>query len=604
MPDPLQTASTLVGIAQARAFAQPRGGFAYLRRGEDVEATLTFAELDRQARAVAFELSRTAEPGTRAVLQYPPGLDFIVGFFGCLYAGLVAVPTAPLSSSRGDAAATARSRSVVRNCTPQLLLSTGEFLDRMPAELRRAGDLAGLRAVATDRVDVAAADRWWPPATGPDDVAYLQYSSGSTGSPKGVVLTHRSVLHNLGVIRDLGGFGPTSVGVLWLPMFHDMGLVAGALMPVFSGGRAKLMSPVAFLQRPATWLSAISGEEDVTSAAPNFAYELCAQRVTETQRAKLDLRGWRLAIVGAERVRAATLERFAGVFGPSGFRAESFLPSYGLAEATLLVSGGPAGRRPVVRHVDREALARDLLVPAKAGGETVALVGSGKVRPGLRVTVVAPETLQPCRPGEVGEICVAGESVGSGYWNAPHATGEAFGQSVNGARAPFLRTGDLGAVVDGELFVSGRRKDLIIVDGRNHYPSDLEATAEGAHPALRPGCCAVVPVDDGERERIVVLVELSSAALRAKAPPGDHDGTFGRRSRTEQVATCVRRALSAAHGLSVDEVVLLRPGSLPFTSSGKLQHFACKARYEAGQFDRYRVDISDGEPDAADGVAV
>lgn len=586
MSDP-DTAPTLVDLARARAHsADGAGGYVYLSRGETPEAELTFAGLDRRARAVAAEIARTTAPGARALLQYPPGLDFLAAFFGCLYAGVVAVPTPPPAGERDDATATARCRAVVRSCTPELLLSTGDLLDRLPPALRHAGGPARLRTIATDRIGDGAAARWQPVPTGPDDVAYLQYSSGSTGTPKGVVLTHRNVLHNLGLIRGLTGAGPGSTGVFWLPMFHDMGLVSGALMPLFAGGRGVLMSPLAFLQRPYSWLAAISREEQVTSAAPNFAFDLCVQRITDRQKAGLDLSRWRHAIVGAERVRAATLDRFAEAFAPCGFRPETFLPSYGLAETTLLVSGGPAGGRPTVCEADAGALDRNRIAPRAAGGRGPDLVGSGRVRPGLRVVIADPETQQPCPPGHVGEIWVAGDSVAAGYWNAPEETGHTFGRRVGGEPG-FVRTGDMGALVGSELVVSGRLKDLIIVDGRNLYPSDLEATAEAAHPALRRGYCAVVPVDDGRRESVVVLAELTARALRTAL--GDPAGPA---ARFDHIRTAVRRALSAAHGLPADDVVLLRPGTLPFTSSGKLQHFACRARYQAGGFDGCRVDYT------------
>jgi acyl-CoA synthetase (AMP-forming)/AMP-acid ligase II len=571
---------TLVEACRQRAHDRPtRPGYLFDSDGDEPAAELTFGELDLRARAIAAELSRHAEPGTRALLHYPPGLEFVTAFFGCLYAGIIAIPAAPLDGSRPDSAAAARSRAIVESSRPEQWLSATGGHERIDRALREAAGLASLRAIATDEVDPARAAGWQAPAIDAGSVAYLQYSSGSTGMPNGVMLTHGNVLHNVAAIRDLCAAGPAPVGAFWLPMFHDMGLVAGALMAVITGSRAKLLSPLAFVHQPVRWLSLLD-EPGSISAAPNFAYELCARRVTDKQLAQLDLSGWSCAIVGAERVRAATLERFAERFAACGFRREAFAPCYGLAESTLLVTGGPLGRPPTVRHLDLGAVNRHVVAEAPAGGPAVPLVGCGEPRPGGQVVIVDPDTLRPCAPGLIGEICVAGPSVGSGYWGAPDRTRETFGLTIAGSEGSFLRTGDLGAFIDGQLFVSGRRKDLIIVDGQNYYPPDLEATVEGAHPAVRAGRCAVVAVDDGRGERIVVLAELSMRVLRRLGvDPGE-------------IARAIRRSVSTDHSLAVDDVVLLRSGTLPFTSSGKLQRFACGAAYAAGRLDHRRIQAA------------
>jgi len=608
MNEPVSAFTTLVELARHRA-ADGSGSVGYrFARGDDVEAQLSFGELDRRARAMAVELRRIVEPGARALLQFPPGLDFLTGFFGCLYAGVIAVPGAPLSAERPDAAATARSRAIARSSGARVLLSTGESLDRLPLGVRHAGGLANLPAVATDRVDPDRATDWTAPEIGPDTVAYLQYSSGSTGSPKGVVLTHGNVLANLTVIQALGQWDTSTVAVMWLPMFHDMGLVAGGLAPLFVGCGTTLMSPLGFVQRPLSWLKALSVGNTVT-AAPNFAFDLCVQRVKKEQRRQLDLSRWQQVIVGAERIRSGTLQRFADEYGPHGFSPETFVPAYGLAEATLMVSAGPLRRPPTVRHFDlgRTAVPGSLPaaalrsgvgpVPTRAPRTTTPLVACGEVRPGLRVVIADPETLQALPPGRIGEICIAGDSVGRGYWSDPAQTEAVFGVTVRGADGQYLRTGDLGTLVDGQLFVSGRRKDLIIVDGINHYPTDLEATAEAAHPALRTGHCAVVSVEDEETERVVVLAELSISGLRS-ATAADHpaavaaSGSQGVSVASDGVSGIerqIRRALSASHAVAARDVVLLRPGTLPFTSSGKLQRFACRDAYRSGRLDARRI---------------
>lgn len=575
---------TLVELTRRRArSASASRGYTFLSGSGEPKARLSFAELDLRARAVAVELGRLTRPGDRALLHYQPGLDFLVGFFGCLYAGVIAVPAAPLEGTLADSATASRLRAILRSADPDVVLTSSEDTETTPALLRASG-LAGLTRVDTDLVNVALAESWTPPAVDEDSVAYLQYSSGSTGEPKGVMITHRNVLHNTRVIGDLLEVDEETHGCLWLPMFHDMGLVSGGLMPIVAGCDMTLMAPMTFLQRPLVWLTALSRPRSVT-AAPNFAYDHCAARLSDRQVATLDLSGWTCAIVGAERVSTATLERFAGVFGQVGFRREAFLPCYGLAESVLMVTGGSLDRPAEVVRLDRDALAagRAAVDPARpasgdprSGDAAVSLVGAGSARPGLDVVIADPDTLRPRPPGELGEVLVSGPSVGAGYWAAPAQTAQAFGVTVPGRTGSFLRTGDVGMFLDGELYITGRIKDLIILGGRNHHPSDLEATVEATHEALRPGRCAAVSVDDGDGERVVVLAEVSARSLRL--PPELAQAT------AEDITTAIRRDLAAVHGIRVSDVLLLRPGSLPFTSSGKLQRYACRAGYVEGRF--------------------
>ncbi|MGH3244761.1 MAG: fatty acyl-AMP ligase [Trebonia sp.] len=577
-------------MCRDRSAADPgRRVFVFLENGTDESASLTLADVDLRSRAIAVRLSELAAPGSRVLLSYPPGLDFITGFFGALYAGMIAVPVAPVD---GDCNDVKRSRieSIARSAEPRVLLTTAAAVERVKKALADTGRLSGLHVLASDGVPDAAAGRWTRPDIGPSTVAYLQYSSGSTGVPKGVVLRHDSVLHNLSLIAESGSCDEDGGGdrippfISWLPMFHDMGLISGVVEPIYVGSNAVLMPPVAFVHRPFGWLRAISDAGQAYAAAPNFAYELCARRSKPDQRARLDLSGWTFALVGAEPVRARTMRLFAETFAPCGFRPEAFFPSYGLAESTVMVSGGPVGRGAVAHAFDARALAADQVRLAGPGATTRELVGCGQIQPSVTVVIARPGTDVPCAWDEVGEILVASRSVGDGYWNAPEETERTFRARVRGhGERDFLRTGDLGFVFDDQLFVTGRLKDVIILDGLNHYPHDVELTVGTSHPAIREGFCCALSTDEGDGERLVVLAEIGySYQIVAER----QDAAARTRVTGDEVAAAVRLAVTAEHGITVSDVVLLRLGTLPFTSSAKIQRTECRTRYQSGDFDR------------------
>jgi acyl-CoA synthetase (AMP-forming)/AMP-acid ligase II len=573
----MKTWATLVDMCRDRGASDPdRRIFVFLENGINESAALTLADIDLRARAVAVRLNELAAPGSRVLLSYPPGLDFVTGFFGALYAGMIAVPVAPVD---GDCNDVKRSRieSIARSAEPEVLLTSAAAVERVKKALADTGRLSGLHVVASDEVPDEAAERWTEPDIGPSTVAYLQYSSGSTGLPKGVMLRHSSVLHNLALIVENasdGAPGRPPTFVSWLPMFHDMGLISSVVEPVYAAYDAVLMPPVAFVHRPFSWLRAISDAGRANAAAPNFAYEMCARRSRPDQREQLDLSGWTLALVGAEPVRARTMRLFAETFAPCGFRPETFFPSYGLAESTVMVSGGPVGRGAVMRTFDAQALAAGQVRLAGPGGGERELVGCGQIQPTLTVVIARPGTDMPCQQDEVGEILVSSDSVGDGYWNQPEETERTFRARVRGyGERDFLRTGDLGFVFGDQLFVTGRLKDVVIIDGHNHYPHDIELTVGTSHPAIREGFCCALSVDEGDAERLVTLAEVSSRQLKGQDTGGD-------------VAAAVRRAVTAEHGIAVSDVVLLRLGTLPFTSSGKIQRTECRARYQSGDFAR------------------
>ncbi|HXO19478.1 MAG TPA: amino acid adenylation domain-containing protein, partial [Thermoanaerobaculia bacterium] len=588
--------SSFVELLRARAAAElPGSGYRFLADGEVEEESLSFAELDRRARAVAATLQRLAGTGERALLLYPPGLQFLVAFFGCLYAGIVAVPAYPPRPRRSPD----RLRVLLADASPALVLTTGALARHGAAWAADLPALAAARWVVTDGpwstlpaasapevVDVppeAAAD-WRPPELGPGTVAFLQYTSGSTSAPKGVVVSHGNLLHNQLQMESAFRAGASSVVVSWLPPYHDMGLIGALLQPLYAGASCVLMSPAAFLLKPLRWLQAISRYRATISGGPDFAYALCVERSSPEQRRELDLSCWEVAFNGAEPVRAATLDRFTAAFAPHGFRREAFQPCYGLAEATLLVAGG--GGAPRVLTLAAGPLARHRVVPLEPGQpDARQLVGCGHTQGGQRLTIVDPETLAPSAGGVVGEIWVGGRSVALGYWGRSEESRETFGACIAGSgEGPFLRTGDLGFLADGELFVTGRIKDLVILRGRNHYPQDIEVTAARSHPALRPGCCAAFAVDGTAGEELVVVQEIARH----------------RETDAAAAAEAIRAEIVAEHDVAPADVVLVPAGTIPKTSSGKIQRAACRRRYLAGTLEVVlQSPMAAAVPDAA-----
>jgi amino acid adenylation domain-containing protein len=542
-----QSPTDLVDLLRIRA--DERGdqtAFRFLEDGATESARLTYAELDRRARSLAGLLQGWGLARERALLLFPPGLDFVTAFWGCLYAGVVAVPAyPPRTRDRWG-----RLDALAADARPGLVLCSPQVAERGPGQEEQVPALAGARWVAHDaagEAECGAEDSWVRPSPDPDGLAFLQYTSGSTGVPRGVMVTHGNLLHNQETIRCAFRQDERSIVAGWLPMYHDMGLIGNMLQPLYVGGSCILMPPLAFLQQPRRWLEVISRYRATTSGGPDFAYDLCVRRIPPEQWDGLDLSCWTLAFNGAEPVRAATLERFAEAFAACGFDRSAFYPCYGLAEATLFVTGGVKGRLPAVEI---------------EGGR----VSCGRAWGDQRLAVVDPETGAELPAGQVGEIWVSGPSVAAGYWNRPTETRETFRAVLPDGCGPCLRTGDLGFMQNGELVVTGRLKDLIILRGRNLYPQDLELTAEQAHPALRAGCAAAFSVDEDGEERLIVVGEIER-----------HPGDLG------LIADTVRRAVAEEHGVRVADVALLRRGTIPKTSSGKIRRRECRARYLAGE---------------------
>jgi acyl-CoA synthetase (AMP-forming)/AMP-acid ligase II len=557
--------STLVEILRFRALHQPQQrAYTFLVNGETEGLSLTYEELDRQARAVGAWLQGRGATGERALLLYPPGLEYIVAFFGCLYAGVVAVPAYPPRRNRS----TSRLQAIVADAQAAVALTTTSIMSDVEKRFSQSPGLEALCWLNTDCVSSDLVEAWRDPLVTRDTLAFLQYTSGSTAAPKGVMLSHGNLLYNERIIQIAFEHTERSIVTGWLPLYHDMGLIGIVLQPLYIGVPCILMSPEAFLQKPLRWLGAISHYKATTSGGPNFAYDLCVRKITPAQRATLDLSSWSVAFNGSEPVRHATLERFIATFEPCGFRRESFYPCYGLAEAALFVTGGSKAARPIVHTVQSAALTHHQAVtdPGEHKGSQ-ALVGCGQSWLDQKIMIVDPESLTRCPSGQVGEIWVSGSSIAQGYWHRSEETTHTFrAHLLDTGEGPFLRTGDLGFVREGELFVTGRLKDLITIRGHNHYPQDIELTVEQCHSMLRPGCGATFAVEVEGEERLVVVQEVEPHC---------------RHLPREEVLGDIRQAVAEHHELHVYAVVLLKPGSIPRTSSGKIQRSACRSSFLA-----------------------
>ena len=541
--------ATLVDLLRYRASVSPdRIGYRFLDHGGREIDSLTYGQLDRSARRIAAALDGRIEPGGRAILLYRPGLEFIRGLFGCLYAGGIAVPCYPPGSSQSTRR---RIQAIAADAVPDVVLTDAATL-ALSVQARADPDLSAAHWIVSDDLPGSSVTPAVRDAAA-DTIAILQYSSGSTSAPRGVMLSHSNVLANQQMICAAFGHDEDTVVVSWLPVQHDMGLIGAVLQPLYVGAPCVLMSPATFLRSPLRWLEAISRYGATTSGAPNFAYDLCARRITEAERTGLDLSRWKVAFNGSEPVRHATLAAFAEAFAPCGFRPASFMPCYGLAEATLLVSAGPANSGPVAQNRDHNL---------------AAVVGCGIVAQNLAVRIVDPETLQERGCGEVGEIWIAGPSVAHGYWNRAPKTADTFHRGVAGeAGTAYLRTGDLGFLNDGQLFVTGRRSDVIVWRGRNLHPQDLEASLEQHDREADRGTCVVFAVTVGDCERLVVVQEATPTAA----------------ARGAKLVERIQRVLAAEHGVTADEINLVQPRSIPRTTSGKLQRAACRLLWQRGE---------------------
>jgi phthiocerol/phenolphthiocerol synthesis type-I polyketide synthase C len=545
--------------------------FRFLVDGEGAPQSLTNDQMDARVRAIAAALGDRVRPGDRALIVCPPGLDYVASFLACLYAGVIAVPVYPPDPVLLKRTLP-RLLGVITDARPAVVMATRSIAAMADQIAQLAPGLGELGWLTVDDIDMDAARSWTCPSINGDTVAFLQYTSGSTGRPKGVVVSHGNLLHNLKSINDqILGYHPDNHMVTWLPPYHDMGLIGGLLSPAYGAFPTTFMSPVAFLKKPLRWLRAVSDHGATITGGPNFAYDLCVARISDEARQELDLSSLRIAFSGAEPVRAATMDRFAQLFEPRGFRRTAYYPCYGLAEATLFVTGGDRTAEPAEAKLRTAALAENRVEEAAPGEDFRSNIGCGWSIDGQDVVIADPDTCTRAPEGTVGEIWVRGPSIARGYWERPQESAEVFGARLaDTGEEPYLRTGDLGFVRGGELYVAGRRKDVIIIAGRNHYPQDIERSIEASDPALRPGCGVACSYEADDEERLLIVHEIVGSPERL-----DRD----------RVVSAIRASVAEEHGLDVHDVVLVRRGGVPKTSSGKLQRSACRKAFLEGKLE-------------------
>ena len=551
--------------------------FIGLENGELENGILTYASLDQKARAIASQLQFLELGGKAALLLYPSTdpLDFIVAFFACLYAGVIAVPV-QLPSLRQEKLE--KLSSIINDCNAQLVLTLSKVHKSIEKNTDENFILRQLTILDTDEVEDKCFQYWQPPLLNRKSLAFLQYTSGSTGTPKGVMVTHGNLLSNAELMKKGFSHHGNTRFCGWLPLYHDMGLIGNVIQPVFIGVTCVLMAPMAFLQQPMRWLNVVSTYGITNCGGPNFAYRLCVEKITEEQKKGLNLSSWEVAFNGAEPVLASTLKEFNEKFAECGFKEQTFYPTYGLAEATLYVSGGNKNEAPTILTVSARALEQNKvkIETTFKSGETKQLVSCGQAWLDQCIKIVNPETQQCYGEDEVGEIWVKGPSVPNGYLDKPDENNKTFKAKILPTNdAPFLRTGDLGFMHNGQLYITGRLKDLIIFNGKNHYPNDIEITVQKSHEALENDATAAFAFTLQETESICIVQEIQR--------------TYLRKINYEEASLASRRAVMLEHNLQVSAIIFIKPRSLLKTSSGKVRRKDTKALFLSDSLDPLHV---------------
>ena len=546
---------TVVDLLRYRAQTQAnQTAYIFLKNGELAPTPLTYAELAEKAEAIATHLAPYTHERALLIYSYESGLEFITAFYACLCAGVIAVPCHPPRNQQDFTDLQAR----LTSAQAKLILTEAALHSKLHL-------LAPQHWIISDRVDEAR--RSPLPTVTPESLAFLQYTSGSTGIPKGVMVTHSCIRSNQKTLEIAFGSNSQTISVGWLPLFHDMGLIGNVLQPLHLGIPSILMSPLAFIQKPIRWLQALSHYQATTSGAPNFAYDLLCRQTTHQQRQHLDLSHWEVAFTGAEPIRTKTLTQFATTFAPCGFRSHAFYPCYGMAEATLLITGSIKTDPPTIIYLNPVFLKENRAIATRAiDPETRPIVSCGRTWLDTQIVIVDPQTLTPCAPNQIGEIWVTGSGVGQGYWNLPEQTQQTFQATLeNYPHQTFLRTGDLGFLKNQELYITGRLKEILVFWGFNHYPQHLEQTAENCHPALRPNASAAFAIPIDGEEKLVLALEV--------------DRHYRHSLDVEATVEAIRWAIFDQHFVDVYAIAFLKPGSIPKTSSGKIQRQTCQEKF-------------------------
>jgi acyl-CoA synthetase (AMP-forming)/AMP-acid ligase II len=561
--------TTIVELLRSRAVEQPQDrAYTFMVDGKKEGDSFTYAELDRHTRAIAATLQKHNAEGERALLLYPQGLEVIAAFCGCLYAGVIAIPVPPPESGRLKRTLP-RLRSIVRDAEATIALTTASILELIETVKDEFPEFEQMRWIDTAQIDIDEADEWSDPQVNKDQLAYLQYTSGSTSTPKGVMLTHYNLMHHCHNLQQACGYDSNSVTVTWMPYFHDYGLVEGMMVPLYNAHPCYVMSPFSFIKRPLNWLRNMSQYKGTHSQAPNFAYDLCTRRIKAKQIAELDLSSWEAAGNAAEPINPHVMAKFVETFSPCGFKWETFAPSYGLAENTLLATTKPKGTRPVFLGVETSAMEQDKVVIANPEAAGVRIIsGCGKKVEDTLIAIADPTIMTAKADDEVGEVWLKDPSVAQGYWKRPDVTKATFDAYLQDTKeGPFLRTGDLGFLHEGELYITGRIKDLIIIRGTNHYPQDIEWSVQELHSALRPDYGAAFSIEDKGEERLIVVQEVERRS-------GELD--------TETIIADIKQEIAEQHEIQVYGVVLAKSGNILKTASGKIQRRACREKFLAG----------------------
>lgn len=560
-----------VEILQRRAAETPnRLSHMLLGATEAENQSLTYSQLDAEVKKMAAYLQSVAEPGQRALLVYPTSLDFVIAMYACLYAGVIPIPTNPPGMNRSAQ----RLEAIARDAQAALVLTTPEYQRAFLLEAEQFPQFAALKWVTRETVEAGGAHSLQIPKITPQSIAFMQYTSGSTNIPKGVIISYRNLSYNAHAIRQTRKYelSEESTALNWAPLFHDMGLLVSVFQTVIDGTKSLMMSPIMFMQNPVSWLRGIHKYRVTASGAPNFAYELCIHKIPPEKCEGLDLSSWKLAYNSAEPVRAETQEAFAKKFAPFGFRPEAFAPCYGLAEATLEVSAYTGEPKTITLTIKRSDFEEGKITPVESAEEknTLTMVSSGAPLADIRVLIADPHTRKRRADDEVGEVWLAGGNIAEGYWNRPEDTKHTFGAHTSDTHeGPFLRTGDLGFMHDGHLYITGRLKDLLIVRGRNYYPQDIEITVEKTHPALRPGGGAAFSITENGTERLVVVHETQRREMEGVD--------------WNEVIKAIRANIAREHGIRAHAVVLIRRATIAKTSSGKIMRSEMKRQFLANE---------------------